>query len=225
MKMFGSLLAAGIAMAAAPALAVPVNWTDWTAASANQVVGTVQVGATPVSVTFNGAYLFAQTNGGTNYWTEGSPAPYTSGTVDNAPPASDIIGLNTGGTFTLDFGQSILNPIIALVSWNSNTVTFSGPIETVSEGRGYWGDGAFANVTANGFNGSGELHGIVRVLGNYTQISVTHTSENWHGIQVGVEGLTPPPPPPPPEVPVPLPLALLGTGIAALAIAGRRKRG
>lgn len=220
MKMFGPLLAAGIAMAAAPALSVPVNWTDWTGSSANQVVGTVQVGATPVSVTFDGAYSFAQTNGGTNYWSEGSPAPYTGGNVDNAPASSDIIGLNAGGTFTLSFGQSILNPIIALVSWNGNVVSFSGPIETVSAGTGHWGGGSFANVSANGFTGSGELHGIVRVLGNYSQISVTHTSENWHGIQVGVEGLTPPTP----EIPLPLPLALLGTGVAALAYLGRRKQ-
>lgn len=212
--------AALLMLSAAPAAAVPVNWTDWTSASANQVAGSVQVGSTAVSVTFNGTYSFAQTGTGTNYWTEGSPAPYTSGTVDNAPPASELIGLNTGGTFTLDFGQSILNPIIALVSWNGNVVSFSGPIETVSEGRGYWGDGAFANVTSNGFTGSGELHGIVRVLGNYTQISVTHTSENWHGLTVGVEGLSPTP-----EIPLPLPLALLGTGVAALAIVGRRKRG
>jgi hypothetical protein len=47
---------------------------------------------------------------------------------------------------------------------------------------------------------------------------MTHTSENWHGLTVGVEGLAAP------EVPVPLPLALLGTGVAALVLAGRRKR-
>jgi hypothetical protein len=158
--------AAVMMLAAAPAAAVPVNWTDWTAKGSLSVTGTVDVGGTPVSVGFSGPYSFAQTNGGINYWTEGSPAPYTGGNVDNAPPASDIIGLNGGGTITLNFGQAILNPIIALVSWNSNVVTFSGPIETVSEGRGYWGDGAFTNVTANGFTGAGELHGIVRVLGS-----------------------------------------------------------
>ena len=213
-------LAAGLALAAAPSQAVPVNWTDWTGASANQVTGSLLVGATSVTVEFNGAYQFAQTNGtGTNYWTEGSPAPYTGGDVDNAPAGTDIIGLNAGGTFTLDFGQAILNPIIALVSWNNNVATFSGPIETVSEGAGFWGNGAFTNVQPNGFTGTGELHGIIRVLGSYTQITVTHNTESWHGIQVGVEGLAPTP-----EVPVPLPLALLGTGVAALAFAGRRKR-
>ena len=182
MKVLGILTAFGIAAAAMPALSVPVNWTDWTGVGTNQVTGSLLVGTMPVSVTFNGAYLFAQTNGGTNYWGEGSPAPYTGGDVDNAPPDSDIIGLNAGGTFTLDFGQSIVNPIIALVSWNGNTATFSGPIEMVSEGAGHSGNGAFTNVTANGFTGSGELHGIIRVLGSYTQITVTHNSENWHGI-------------------------------------------
>ncbi len=169
MKVLGILTAFGIAASSMPALSVPVNWTDWTGAGTNQVTGSLLVGATAVTVTFNGAYGFAQTNGaGTNYWGEGSPAPYTGGDVDNAPPDSDIIVLNAGGTFTLDFGQSIVNPIIALVSWNNNVATFSGPIETVSEGPGHWGDGAFTNVTSNGFTGSGELHGIIRVLGSYT---------------------------------------------------------
>lgn len=219
MRVLGFLTTLGIAALATPALAVPVAWTDWTSASGGSASGTVTTGSGPVGVTYSGGYSFVQTSGGTNYWGEGSPAPYTGGNVDNAPPDADIIGLNAGGTATITFSQAILNPIIALVSWNGNTATFSGPIETVSAGRGYWGAGSFSNVTANGFVGSGELHGIVRVLGNYTQVSFTHTSENWHGFQVGVEGDAAP------EVPVPLPLALLGTGVAALAVAGRRKRG
>lgn len=217
MKMFGPLVAVGLAVAAAPAMAVPVNWTDWTAKGSLSVIGTIDVGGTAVGVTFSGPYSFAQTNGGTNYWGEGSPAPYTGGDVDNAPPDSDIIGLNGGGTITLGFSQAIHNPIIALVSWNGVTGTFSGPIETVSAGNGHWGNGSFGSVTGNSFTGVGELHGVIRVLGNYRQLTITHTSENWHGIQVGVESLEAP------EVPVPLPLALLGTGVAALAVAGRRK--
>src|SRR3546814_13375152 len=36
----------------------------------------------------------AQTSSGTNYWIENNPAPYTSGSVDNAPPTTDIIALS-----------------------------------------------------------------------------------------------------------------------------------
>jgi hypothetical protein len=213
MKALGLLTTLGIAIAAAPALAVPVAWTDWTSSSVGQVDGTITTVSGAVDVTFTGDYSFAQTAGGIFYWNENTPAPYTSGDVDNAPPDTDIIGLDAAGTVTITFSRSVHNPIIALVSWNGNTGTFSDPIEIVSEGNGHWGTGSFGNVTANSFVGVGELHGVIRVLGDYTQVSFTHTSENWHGIQVGVEA-----------VPVPLPLALLGTGVAALAVAGRRKR-
>lgn len=213
-----STAAAILMLAAAPAAAVPVNWTDWTAKGSLSVTGTIDVGGTAVGVSFSGPYSFANTNGGTNYWGEGSPAPYTGGNIDNAPPDSDIIALNGGGAVTISFTQAVVNPIFALVSWNGNVASFSGPIETVSAGAGYWGTGSFSNVTSNGFTGAGELHGIVRVLGNYTQVTLNHTSENWHGFQVGVEDTAAP------EIPVPLPFALLGTGIAALALTARRKR-
>jgi hypothetical protein len=216
-----TLLAAGTLLATAmdTAQAAPVAWTDWTGAStaASQVMGTLDVFGTPVDVTFSGAYSFAQTSGGTNYWNPS--APYLSATVDNAPPASDIIAFGAGGQKTITFSQAVQNPLIALVSWNGNTVDFGVPITILSYGQGYWGNGTpILNPAGTGFYGSGEVHGVIQLPGTYTSITFTDTSEYWHGLTVGVTGL------PSNAVPEPGTLLLFGTGLAALVGVSRRER-
>lgn len=200
------------------ATAAPVYWTDWMSAATGTVSGTLDVGGTNVAVSFAGAYAFAITGAGTNYW---NPAtPYTSATVDNAPPASDIVALNTGGTKTITFGQAVVDPLIALVSWNGNTVDFGTPIEILSFGAGFWGNGTpVLNATGTGFFGSGEVHGVIKLPGTFTSIIFTDTSENWHGLTVGVVGLAPPPPP----VPEPATLALIGLSLFGIAVRRRRR--
>jgi hypothetical protein len=201
-----------------PAFADQVYWTDWTnvTVSAPGVQGTLNIGSSTVGVTFSGAYSFAQTSGGTNYWSPS--APYISAAVDNAPPASDIIGLNAGGTATITFSESVQDPLLGLVSWNTNIVDFGVPIQILSFGAGYWGNGTPINLTGTGFTGSGEVHGVIRLPGSYTSITFTHTSENWHGFTVGVAGL----PGPPSGVPEPATLLLFGAGLVGLA--GLRRR-
>ena len=171
--------------------AAPVSWTDWQAVpTTSSATGQLIADGSIVDVSYTGTspHAFVQTSGGTDYWT--GPA-YTNGVVSNAPNSSsnDVIALNTGGTVTLTFSQTILNPLIALNSWNRNVVNFSSPIIIDSYGAGYWGSGSAINVTSTGFTGSGEFHGIIRLLGNFDSFSFTHTSENWHGFTVGVEGL------------------------------------
>jgi len=221
----GLLAGCALALASvAPASADTVYWTDWTSASAaaGTVSGTLTSGSDTISVGYSGGYSFAQTSGGTNYWSPSTP--YLSSTVSNAPPASDIIALGTGGTATITFSQAVVDPLIALVSWNGNTVDFNDPIQFLSYGTGYFGSGTpIVNGAGDGFYGSGEVHGVLRVIGTYTSISFTHTSEYWHGFTVGIVGVAPP------DggggsVPEPVSLALLGVGFGALALARRRRK-
>lgn len=198
----------------ATAHADPVFWTDWTTQSTALVSGTIGSDAGDVAVSASGVYSFAQTTGGTNYW---SPAtPYVSADVDNAPPAADIIALSTGGTETITFSRAVVDPLIALVSWNGNTVQFSAPIEIVSFGSGYFGNGTpIVNAAGDGFFGSGEVHGVIRLRGTYTSFSFTHSSENWHGFTVGITS----------AVPEPLSGLLMLAGLPLLALQLRRRKG
>ena len=146
--------AALLAAFAAPSAFASAYWTDWTSAAASSVSGTLSVGSSTVSVVYSGPYSGAQTAGGTNYWL---PNVYTSTTVPNGPPDSDIIQFSTGGTKTITFSQSVSNPLIGLVSWNGNTVDFGAPINVLSYGCGFWGCGTpIVNGTGTGFFGNGE---------------------------------------------------------------------
>lgn len=219
----GSCLLAAIA--AAPASAAPVYWTDWTLAfpTAGTVSGTLTAGSDTLSVGYSGGYSFALTSGGTNFWTPAST--FQSATVSNAPPASDIIALSTGRTATITFSQAVVDPLLALVSWNGNTVEFGAPIEFLSYGAGYFGSGTpILNAAGTGFFGSGEVHGVLRVIGTYTSISFTHTSEGWHGFTVGIVGVSTPGDGGGGSVPEPMSLALLGLGLGAFALTSRRRR-
>jgi hypothetical protein len=188
-----------------------VYWTDWTSSGPGVVNGSLTAGSVNVGVTFSGTYLFAQTAGGTNYW---SPtAPYLSSSVGNAPPASDLIALNQGGLVTITFSQPVVDPLIALVSWNGNLVDFSVPWQSLSSGCGYWGCGSFVNPTATGFTGSGELHGVVKLPGTFSSITIRHASENWHGLTVGITA----------AVPEPGTYALMALGLLGVGAAARRR--
>ncbi len=213
-----------LACSASAAMASNVDWASWSGTQGGTIVnGSLDVGGTPISVTYSGvAFEFVQTNGsGTNYW---SPtAPYLSPAVDNAPPTSDIIALTQAGTSVITFSQAVVNPLIALVSWNAAQVTFGGGddqqtynVQYLSAGCGFWGCGTFSNTTASHFDGAGELHGVVQLLGTYTSISFTDSvTENWHGLTIGVSGGVAP-------VPLPPGAWLLGSAMAALAWRRRR---
>ena len=198
----------------ASALGATVSWTDWIS-SPNQfsAVGRLQVGSMTVDVNYSGtgAHNFVQTGTGTNFWTG---TAYTNGSVDNAPPAAEMVALSQGGTVTITLSQTVVDPLIGLVSWNSNTVNFSVPIQIDSFGPGFWGNGTpILNAAGTGFFGSGEVHGVIKLPGSYDSITFTHTNENWHGFTVGVTGLIPEP-----EI-----YAMLLAGLGLVGLFARRR--
>ncbi len=205
------------------AQAVTVAWTDWQSSTATTASGQITSGAETIDVGFSTSgesLFFVQTGTGTNYWTEGSPAPYTSGIVENAPPASEIIALSTGGTKTITFGKAITDPYIAFVSWNGNSAVFTQPFEKISEGRGFWGQGTFSLGAGNSFVGSGEVHGILRFVGTFDSVSFTDTSEAWHGLTIGIGGVAPVEMP---AVPEPGTWVMLIAGFGIVGAAMRRR--
>lgn len=215
LKLAAVLLFAGSASTAG---AVTVNWTDFESEVPNSSVsGTITTPGGPVAVTFNGSYGFAQLGSGINYWTEGSPAPYTGGSVDNAPPAAEMIALNAGGAKTITFSETVSDVYLALISWNGNSGTFDQPFEVISQGQGYWGTGSFQNLTPTSFTSPGELHAIIRFTGSFDQVSFTDLTENWHGIQIGIAGLAP-------VIPEPATWALMLLGLGATGGALRRRQ-
>lgn len=198
----------------APAMATQVYWTDWIAApNLTSATGEIHVQGETVQIGYSatGSHGFVQTGTGINYWTG---TPYTQGTVDNAPPAAELIALNSAGEVSIVFSRPVVDPYIAITSWNGNTVEFGQPISFDSYGAGYWGNGTpQMNSAGTGFYGNGEVHGVIRLKGTYQSLSFTHTSEYWHGFTVGVSA-----------VPWPSSFWLFATGLLAVVPRVRRLR-
>lgn len=207
-----------LALSAAPAaIAGPVIWTDWTSATVG-MHGSAQGNLGSIGITYRGDINFAQLGSGTNYWIEGTPAPYTgSSVIDNAPTASEMVAVSrTGQLQTITFSEAVTNPIMAILSMGSKdiavTYTFSSPFTLLSEGKGFWGDGIYS-LGSNSLTGL-ELHGAIQFIGEFTSISwKTDRREYWHGFTFGIPDQAA-------SVPVPSTLllavlAFLGAGFAA----------
>lgn len=192
-------------LTAGAASAVTVQWASLTSQpNSTTVIG--NIGA--VGATYSGSINFTQLNNtGTDYWVDSG---YTQGVV-NRPTGTDLISLNEGGLKTITFSAPVSTVYLAFTSWNGVSTTFSSPFATVSEGCGFWGCGTFTGASPS-FTGSGEVHGVLSFAGPITSLTFTDTSENWHGLQIGI------------AVPEPATWALLIGGFAAVGVAMRRRR-
>ena len=208
------LIAAGLLLAGATAAqAVTVQWASLTAQpSATTVTGTVG----GVGVSYSGSVLFSQLNNtGTDYWIDSG---YTQGVV-NRPVGTDLIAIDGGGTKTITFGKAVKDVYIAFTSWNGNTSLFSAPFTVVSQGCGFWGCGTFGvNGTNDGFFGNGEVHGVLKFSGTFTSLSFTDSTENWHGLTIGIDSVAGA------GIPEPASWALLIAGFGLTGAAMRRRR-
>ena len=231
------------------ASAAPIYWTDWTGTDTDPGngflgQGMITTATASVGVTYTNAngIGFYQPSGGTDYYQNNfggrndAISPYTSSAVDNSPTGTDIIGLSRAGQQTLQFSQTVLNPVFAFVSLNGNGYTFlNQDFNILSVGGvdgnacGFWGCGGVTKVVTdlgggnflyalNSSNvGGSEPHGVIQFVGAFDSLTWNSASnEFWNGFTVGVQGTADPV-----NVPEPGTLALAMLGLFGLAY-GRR---
>jgi PEP-CTERM motif len=219
------------ALAAHPAKAGLIDWTDWTSTTPGSIPGTVgtpffitatgTAGAT--TVTYTGDSIGVTTTGtGLGSWAP--QTTYQSAGVLNAPGTPDIVRIGEGGdafTQTITFSQSVTNPVMAIVSLGTPSTastqwSFNAPFSILSSGLGAFGGGGVGSFTAlpgNILQGA-EGNGVIQFNGTFNSLSWTATnSEHWTGFTVGVA-----------SAPEPGTLGLLALGMVGGIAARRRGR-
>jgi hypothetical protein len=232
MKLNGqALVATGLlalaGLTAAPAMALPVYWADWTAATtgaSGSAQGTITVdNGDTVGVTYSGDLAFASTsNSPPGFWT-GPDNTYQSAAVDNRPDNGDILAISASTSRTLTFSTAVDNLFFAVVSLNGNGYLFDHDFTVESFGAGYYGNGTLTKQVTNDGRfmlvGSGEGHGVIRF--NEAVSSITwssQTAEYWNGFTVGTYGTAPVAAVPEPET-----YAMMACGLAVVGFMTRRR--
>lgn len=248
------LLVCAFLLISSTASAVTINWTDWISSDNTNgftASGVITTPTSTVDVTYYNSlgvsFFYDGVGTETDFWQnnrsgrDSATSPYTSDFVDNIPTGTDIVALNRAGLQTLNFSETIANPVFSYVSLNGNGYAFDQDFEILSYGDasdgndgGFWGAGtSYKDIVDIGGGvleyrlvGAGEPHGSLRFTGVFDTVSWRSlTSENWNGFTVGVQGTADEVfPDPPNTIPEPTTILLFGFGLLGVAGVSRRKK-
>ena len=191
-----------IAALSSPVFGSNISWTTWGAQpTPTSATGTLLVGVTPVSVTYNGEIAFTQLNGSGNNYFQPTSTFTALPTVPNAPP-SDLIAIDgTATTHTVTFGAPVVNPIMDVVSLGGGASTqyiFSlAPNQSLAIlGQGpssaFGGCATCLSLSGTTLTGT-EGDGVIQFTGTFSSLTWTGANpENWNGFTFGVTGLAGP---------------------------------
>jgi len=185
-------------------------WIDWSSTTS----GTMDYYGSSVNVSLSGPALDL-VNGDYYYNNAYTGGTSPTGTYAGLAP-SDLIRVNSTGTFTLTFDAQVDDLYMALVSVgqpsrNFVTYDFNNSFDVVSAGPNYWGYNGYT-TTGNSLTGQ-EFNGILSFAGSYSSISFdVVNAENWHGFNFGTV-----------DVPEPAALLLLASGLLGISLTRKRK--
>jgi hypothetical protein len=199
-----------------------IDWATWGSEVSNPVAGSA-IGTTSSGVTI--AYAGELESVVRGYPSFQPTSSFVGGTVGNAPTPSDgvlqLFGGNSGVTDTITFSKAVINPVLAIWSLGSPSVTarfdFTNdePFTIQAGGANAEYGGSSIVQAGNSILGT-EGNGTIQFNGTFNQISWTNpTFENWYGITIGVQA----------AVPEASTWAMLLMGFAGIAFAtcGRRR--
>lgn len=230
-KLLVICVAAGLQIGA-PLQAATIAWTHWTSdvvsGTAGSAAGMIVASSGTVNISYTGdvaspTQVNTTTSTGTDYWA--FPSTYTGGIVSNAPDSlnHDVISFSQGNTVTdtVTFSRPVLNPILAIVSLNGASLSFSTPVTVLASGNGSFGGGTLFVGTPNTLlQDTGEGNGIIELAGTFNSFTFVHTApEFWAGFTVGVQDVATVS-----GVPEPGTALLLGCGMLAVMVGQKLAR-
>jgi hypothetical protein len=182
-----------------PLQASTIAWTNWTSAvvnaTAGSAAGVINAASGSVNISYTGDVesptQVNATTTGNDYWN--FPSTYTGGIVSNSPDSlnRDVISFSQGNTVTdtITFSKSVVNPILAIVSLNGASMSFSSPVTVLASGQGFFGNGTlFVNTPNTLLQSTGEGNGIVELSGTFSSLTFVHTApEFWAGFTIGIQ--------------------------------------